>query len=249
MKNLIYKVLAPVLLGLLALPVHSAIIYDVSSTTRVNCTNSPHGLWTNTDMGSPSCDANYFDIRPGTTLTINDDNTAHLFGSAINPDDVIASIDLTLGGYTDDHTTIGEIKNGGGGTPSLWDFFTTIAGDIEINGFTYIIDGFAGGTSFQLGDGANDKTSAFGGSGWVTSSGSSSACGGDTGDGGSGDEGDEGGGSGDEGDDGTSSTTCGGMTSHHWDLNLDLTARVPAPGTLALLVIGLLGFGFKRSRK
>ena len=123
MKYAVIKGGLALAMGLIVLPAHAAMIYDVSSTTRINCSNSPHGLWTSTDMGHPSCDANYFDIDSGTTLTVEDDYTARLVGTATNPDGLLASVDLMLSGHTDDHTDIGSVKNGGGGVPSTWDFF------------------------------------------------------------------------------------------------------------------------------
>jgi hypothetical protein len=134
-----------------------ATVYNVSSTIKENCTNNPHGLWTNNTFGTSSCNANYFDIQVGTTLTVNEtDGTAHLFGTAFNsPTSNTATIDILFGGFTDNHGDIGTVKNGGGGTPADWDFFTTVLGDISFsNGGSYTIDGFAGSTVFQLGLGA-----------------------------------------------------------------------------------------------
>ena len=45
------------------------------------------------------------------------------------------------------------------------DFFQDVAGSIEIDNITYTVDGFAGGYSFQWGQGGNAKdASEFGGS-------------------------------------------------------------------------------------
>lgn len=231
MKHIPAKLLFSIILAFVAIPAQAVVIYDVTSTTRINCEGAPHGLWTNTDLGSPSCDQNFFDIQDGTTLTIFNDNTALLVGGAQNPHDKMATIYLELSGFTNDHTTINNIKNPGLGNPATWDFFKEISGWIEIDDDKYAIGGSVPGYAFQLGDGANDKTTAFGASSWIQSPPNSINS------------------------DGVNPCTgefiC--MTSHHWDLNLELTRRppegdeqIPAPSSLALLGLGLLWFGVRR---
>ena len=191
MNYLKAKTLAFMLLAVLCIPAHATLVYNVSSTSKLNCGGGPHGLWTNTDFGSPSCDDNYFDISGTFTVDKTSADSSAWFGSlvatATNPDSVEASIFLTFTGYSDDHTLF-SIKNGGGGVPSTWEFFDSVAGVISFDspsayGQTlFNIDAMVGNHAFQIGYGANDKTGAFGGSAWIQSQ---------------------------------------DMNSHHWDLNLD----------------------------
>ena len=200
---------------------HAAVIYKVTDTSRVNCAGAPHGLWTNTDMGSPSCNANYFSIQEGTTLTVDGDH-AELKGSAKNPNGVLAYIDLKFS----DHVETYNYKKEGGiawspldDTPDI-DFFTQVLGTITIDNDIYKIDGFAGGFGFQYGMGANAKRpDEFGGSSWITSS---------------------------IGCQEKSIYSC--MTSHHWDLNVNLHA-VSEGGTVGMLTLGLAALGAVRRSK
>lgn len=207
--------------SLVGVGAHAAVIYQVSDTTRVNCAGAPHGLWTNTDMGSPSCNANFFSIQEGTTLTIDGDN-AELSGSARNPNGVIAQISLTFSNHVE---TYNYKKEGGiawspmDDTPDI-DFFTKVLGTISIDDAVYKIDGFAGGFGFQYGLGANAKVAdAFGGSAWITSS---------------------------VGCQDKSRYAC--MRSHHWDLNLDLK-RVSEGGTIGILSLGVAALGLMRRNR
>lgn len=186
-------------------------VYDVSDAAG-NCNGGPHGLWTNHAMGSPSCDANYFSISG--TLTVDEDaGTAALSATAINPDSVLATIELTFGGFTDDHTSL-PVKTGGGSTHIAdWIFFTTVDGTIDIAGLgSFDALGLTGGHGLQVGLGANDKTSDFGASVWLDMSGGHSG-------------------------------------GNHWDINMDLTKRVPAPAVVLMLGTGLLAFGFAGRRR
>ena len=145
-----------------AVPTNSWTVSDAAG----NCDGGPHGLWTNETLGTPSCGANYFSISG--TLTQFDDGTATLFATAINPDNVEAVIDLTFGGYTEDHTSLPLKTGGGSANVADWVFYTTVAGTIEIDGLgTFDALGLTGGHGLQIGWGANDKTTDFGASAWL----------------------------------------------------------------------------------
>ena len=195
--------------------------WDVSSTSKVNCssggTGYEHGLWTNTLQTGGSC-SQYFNFDAGTTLIQYDNNTAVLSGSATNGSNVTADINITFGGFQD---TYSSVKTGGGNDTSDWDFYTTIesGSTIVINNTTYYVDIHdAPGDDFvmQIGTGANDKTSAFGASSWLDIY---------------------------EDEARTKVLYEGGQ---HWDLNMDLTARVPEPQVLFIFTMGLIGLGLSR---
>ena len=138
--------------------------YDVSSTGKLNCSNSPHGLWTNSAISGGSC-ANFFDITGSFKQFA--DGTASLNATAINPDGLMAIIRLSLSDF-DATTPIDGYKQEGGlpFDPVNVDFYNAIKGSIEINSVTYTISFFR--HSFQFGLGANAKSKTeFGGSTWI----------------------------------------------------------------------------------
>ena len=208
------------LVTLLGTNAYAAItVYDVTSTGKINCSGSPHGLWTNKlKPGGGSC-GSYFDYQAGSTLTVDTTaGTAVLQATAINPDGHKAVINFTWTNLTDAAGWAGMVKNGGGGDPSTWLYFGQGTGSVDFFSPSHDKWGMASlmvvpNTALQLGWGANDKTSAFGGSSYSG-----------------------------RGVDGRTNSKWGG----HWDFNMDLAARVPEPGTIALLAAGLIGLTLKR---
>ena len=209
------------IIGLAATGSASAmVVYNVGSAIT-NCGTSPHGLWTSSYLSSSGNCGNYFDFQAGSTLTVDINgasSSAVLNATAINSNGVSADIDISFGGYQNSPAGI-NIKNGGGGNPNTWDFFTTLSGDIDFsNGASFDINSLYGGTSFQLGFGANDKTGVFGASAWIVPLLAAAPDAPATG-------------------------------SHwDLNIALTPTA-VPEPGSLALLGIGAIGFAFARRRK
>ncbi len=93
----------------------------------------------------------------------NDANTDNWSGSftafAINPQGKDANINLTFSNFAETakyKTEGGESYDDDTDKPGI-DFFQDVAGSIEIDNITYTVDGFAGGYSFQCGQGDNAK--------------------------------------------------------------------------------------------
>ena len=79
--------------GLAAMPAAAAVItYKVTDTPVVNCTGSPHGLWTNSAIGGGTC-SGYFSLQPGSTFSIDTVAGTGAFDAvAINPQGLSALI-------------------------------------------------------------------------------------------------------------------------------------------------------------
>ena len=206
----------------------ASTVYLVSSTSVVNCGSAPHGLWTGNQNFSGGTCGNYYDISPGMTFVVNDDDAnplnwnGTLDGFAINPQGLQAEIHLTLSDFAETAAYKqegGAVYDQNSDTPDI-DFFQTVAGTIEINNVVYTVDGVPGGLSFQWGQGGNAKdASEFGGSVWMNML-----------------------------------DANGNPLSGHWDLNLAFTeitpnSEVPAPGSLALFGLGLIGLHVIRRRR
>lgn len=201
-----------------AVPAAASIIeYDV---TDYNAGSScSHGLWTNSR--NSGCSRN-FSFQDGTTFSVDTDNGTGTFtGTAINNLGEVATLDLSLTGFSDTLPGGNTYKAGGlPYDPARIDFFTDATGTITIGGTAYSLqagDPFAGNTLFQFGTGANDKTSAFGGSSWLNF---------------------------------LNPNGYDYIGKKHWDINFNLSRRteVPAPGMLLLFGLGLLAL-FSRRRK
>lgn len=227
-KTQVTKILAAA--GVMALSAGTAsadILYELSSTSVVNCSGAPHGLWTNTVRpGGGSC-AQFFDIQAGSTLLVRDDGTGQLTATAMNPGGITAIIDIALSGFEEMLPSGSTYKREGGpaydplsDTPDI-DFYTGGSGTIVIGGDVYTLnaaDPFTGTTLFQFGGddmlGANAKDNDWGASAWLNV------------------------------------LDVQGAALPHWDLNLDFESarRVPAPGALMLFGLGALGLGAVRRR-
>ena len=199
-------------------------VYSVQSTSVVNCTGAAHGLWTGQqNFPGRSC-GNYYYISE--VYTVNDDNadtdnwTGTLNAFAINPQGTTANIALTFSNFAE----TAKYKTEGGvsydqntDTPDI-DFFQDVAGMIEIDSVTYTVDGFAGGYSFQWGEGGNAKdASELGGSSWLLMSAPGGFLSGNW----------------------DLSLAFGAPVT---------TTEVAEPGVVALFGVGLLGLGFARRR-
>lgn len=158
--------------SLYAIPVatNSFSVYDAAG----NCTGGDHGLWTNTlNAGTSGCN-DYYSFQTGSILTEYFDNdtnlrTAILTATALNPDNILATINIEFGDYT---TTQAPVKNPFNVDTSGWYYYQSIlASNINVDGNDYTV-AMTGGYALQIGIGANDKSSdIFGGSVWVTPSG------------------------------------------------------------------------------
>ncbi len=172
MKNILTLTTALLITGLFsgsasAIPV-ATNTWSVSNAAG-NCTGGDHGLWTHTLHVSNGPCNNYFSYQAGSTLTEYDNGTAVLSATAMNPDSILATIDITFGSYS---TTQSPVKTGGGSELPSWYFYQSIdSGSIDIGGTDYDVLGMTGGYALQIGDGANDKSSVFGGSVWLDLSG------------------------------------------------------------------------------
>lgn len=146
----------------------SVVEYDVSDYNAGS--GCSHGLWTNNALHS-DC-SRKFSFQDGTTFTQDTDaGTASFTGTAINDEGQVATLDLSFDGFQDALTGSQTYKGGGGAyDASTMDFYSGASGTITIDGAVYTLkpsDPLAGSTTLQIGDGANDKTSAFGGSAWL----------------------------------------------------------------------------------
>lgn len=212
------------LLAALSATAQATTVYNVQSTSAINCGSAPHGLWTGQQNFSGGSCGNYYDIAGVFTVNDDDADTNNWTGSfnafAINPQGTTANIQLTFSDFAE----TGNYKKENGAnydvntdTPDI-DFFESIAGTIEIDSVTYTVSGFAGGFAFQWGPGGNAKdANEFGGSSWLLMAGP------------------------------------GGQLPGHWDLNLtfaspNTTTDVPEPGAVAVFGLGLLGLGLARRR-
>ena len=193
--------------------------YDVTSQGKINCSGSPHGLWTNQlRLGSGNC-RQYYDYQQGSKLVVDTTSeTAVLTATAVNPDGIEARISFTWDNIVAFADWTGVVKNGGNGNPSDWLYFSSGSGAVDFfrNGSKIGTAALAimPNTALQLGLGANDKTNTFGASSWLKQE----------------------------------YVGRGDANGRHWDFNMDLTASVPEPDSAALLLLGLAGLLVHRKR-
>lgn len=181
MRSISHLVVVCVCLSIYATSSSAAIL----ATYRVSdATGEKHGLWTSSSTSGLVTVGNspFWSIN-GLFSIIDDDSAVRdmsgamdgvadyvrLVASATNENGIdVADIDLTF--YTP-VATASQVKNGGGGVPSTWDFFSQVIGDIEFStGVTRTINKLedqGGQTALQIGFGANDKYPEFGASAWV----------------------------------------------------------------------------------
>jgi len=143
--------------------------YDVFSTSNVNCSSAPHGLWTNTKYASDGACGQYFDIKDGMLTIFEEDGerTAELMATAENPFGRVAEIMITFGGYTTDFP---YFKGGEPGADAEY-FAELVEGVITVTlgdeTHEWIVEALAGQYAFQIGTGANDKNGEYGASTWL----------------------------------------------------------------------------------
>ncbi|MEO0501296.1 MAG: PEP-CTERM sorting domain-containing protein [Pseudomonadota bacterium] len=209
-----------------AAPATAGVGYNLGDAAN-QCNGNGHGLWTNDYRpGSGAGCRQFFSVESG-TFVVNDNGTGAIQAFLINPAGVNATIDISLGGFTETLPDGSIYKREGGpgynavtDDPDI-DFFTEAEGTITVGGMVFTIDAtdpFRGDTLFQFGGddgiGANAKNDELGLSSWLNIVG----------------------------------------RNKHWDLNFDLVGQpffidVPAPGAALLFGIGgLMLAGARRKR-
>ncbi len=157
---------------LLKLIVITAVVWfglSVSAVNAKNVTNiwnvsdavGSHGLWT----GKQKFNSNqFFHINNDVSFTQYDDGTARLLGTA-SGSGVTWNLNVSFDNVRHVPNAYGA-KTGGGPALSSWLYYYDVAGTITNSmGDTFSVVGYR--PAFQMGLGANDKTSAFGGASWL----------------------------------------------------------------------------------
>jgi hypothetical protein len=138
-------------------------VYQVQNTLDncgASCTNAPYMIILFNQGGCYTANNVY--------LTEYNDGTAKLQGTATNNTGLVATIDVTLSGKTCTGTPYYALCTSGGG--AAWCYYATMSGTISVTGFPVMnISSFM--HPFQMGNGANLQSNAFGASGWFSSNG------------------------------------------------------------------------------
>ena len=138
-------------------------LYQVQNTLDncgASCTNAPYMMILFNQGGCYTANNVY--------LTEYNDGTAKLQGTATNNTGLVATIDVTLSGKTCTGTPYYALCTSGGG--AAWCYYATMSGTISVTGFPVMnISSFM--HPFQMGNGANLQSNAFGASAWFSSNG------------------------------------------------------------------------------
>jgi hypothetical protein len=141
-------------------PVVTHVAPTVLHVWKVSDAVSTHGLYTGDQTFHND---NSFHFGSDARLTELSDGTAKLTGSAADSG-VNWQFNVLFGGFS--RVSDGAVKTGGGPKLNSWEYYYQVGGGLSNSlGNSFTVARF--GPALQIGLGANDKTSAFGGSAWL----------------------------------------------------------------------------------